>query len=93
MGTLWSRNDPNYPSTMRRMILIALQAQNCTDHVSSWRHLSRTDSWSPTIGRHIGRCSLDFAFFDDAHPCLDIYGRNHEHTVRHGIRWCGDGTP
>src|SRR5712691_7020019 len=39
MGTLWSRNDSNYPSTMRRMILIAfLQAQNCTYHVCSWRH-------------------------------------------------------
>jgi len=33
---------------MRQMILVGfLQAQNCTNHPSSWRHpASRTDSWS-----------------------------------------------
>src|SRR5881398_1107248 len=92
MGTLWSRNDSNSPSTMRRMILIAfLQAQNCTNHVSSWRHpLSRTDSWSPDYYRHIGKvlehAKLDLAFFDDRLSMPDIYGHDHAHTVRHGIR-------
>ncbi|HXT07157.1 MAG TPA: LLM class flavin-dependent oxidoreductase, partial [Roseiarcus sp.] len=39
------------------MILIGfLQAQNCTNHPSSWRHPeSRTDSWSADFYRHIGR--------------------------------------
>jgi FMN-dependent oxidoreductase (nitrilotriacetate monooxygenase family) len=74
------------------MILIAfLQAQNCTNHVSSWRHpLSRADSWSPGYYRHIGRVlehgKLDLAFFDDRLSMPDIYGRNHAHTVRYGIR-------
>jgi FMN-dependent oxidoreductase (nitrilotriacetate monooxygenase family) len=77
---------------MRRMILIAfLQAQNCTNHVSSWRHpLSRSDSWSPDYYRHIGKVlehgKLDLAFFDDRLSMPDIYSRNHAHTVRHGIR-------
>ena len=74
------------------MILIAfLQAQNCTNHVSSWRHpLSRTDCWSPDYYRHIGRVlehgKFDLGFFDDRLSMPDIYGRNHEHTVRYGIR-------
>jgi FMN-dependent oxidoreductase (nitrilotriacetate monooxygenase family) len=77
---------------MRRMILVAfLQAQNCTNHVSSWRHpLSRTDSWSPDYYRHIGKVlehgKLDLAFFDDRLSMPDMYGHNHDHTVRHGIR-------
>ncbi len=77
---------------MRQMILIAfLQAQNCSNHVSSWRHpLSRTDSWSPDYYRRIGKVlehgKLDLAFFDDRLSMPDIYGRNHAHTVRHGIR-------
>ena len=34
---------------MRQMTLVAfLQAQNCTNLASSWRHSrSRTDTWSP----------------------------------------------
>ena len=77
---------------MRQMILIAfLQAQNCTNHVSSWRHpLSRTDYWSPDYYRHIGRVlqhgKFDLGFFDDRLSMPDIYGRNHDHTVRYGIR-------
>jgi len=74
------------------MILIAfLQAQNCTNHVSSWRHpLSRTDCWSPDYYQHIGRVlehgKFDLGFFDDRLSMPDIYGRNHDHTVRYGIR-------
>src|SRR5438876_467548 len=77
---------------MRQMTLVAfLQAQNCTNHVSSWRHpLSRTDSWSPDYYRHIGRVlehgKFDLGFFDDRLSMPDIYGREHGHTVRHGIR-------
>jgi hypothetical protein len=42
---------------MRQMILVGfLQAQNCTNHPSSWRHpASRTDSWSADFYRYIGR--------------------------------------
>ena len=77
---------------MRQMILVAfLQAQNCTNIASSWRHpKSRTDSWSPDFYRHIGRVLEDgkfhLGFFDDRLSMPDMYGRNHEHTVRHGIR-------
>jgi FMN-dependent oxidoreductase (nitrilotriacetate monooxygenase family) len=77
---------------MRQMTLIAfLQAQNCTNFASSWRHpLSRTDSWSPDYYRHIGRVleegKFHLAFFDDRLSMPDMYGRNHAHTVEHGIR-------
>jgi FMN-dependent oxidoreductase (nitrilotriacetate monooxygenase family) len=77
---------------MRQMILIGfLQAQNCTNHPSSWRHpASRTDSWSPDFYRHIGRVleegKFHLGFFDDRLSMPDMYGRNHAHTVAHGIR-------
>lgn len=77
---------------MRQVILVAfLQAQNCTNFASSWRHpLSRTDTWSPDFYRHIGRVleegKFHLGFFDDRLSMPDMYGRNHAHTVRHGIR-------
>jgi FMN-dependent oxidoreductase (nitrilotriacetate monooxygenase family) len=77
---------------MRQMILIGfLQAQNCTNHPSSWRHPdSRTDSWSADFYRHIGRVleegKFHLGFFDDRLSMPDMYGRDHAHTVRHGIR-------
>ena len=77
---------------MRQMILVGfLQAQNCTNHPSSWRHpQSRTDSWSADFYRHIGRVleegKFHFGFFDDRLSMPDMYGRNHGHTVQHGIR-------
>jgi FMN-dependent oxidoreductase (nitrilotriacetate monooxygenase family) len=77
---------------MRQMILVGfLQAQNCTNLASSWRHpASRTDSWSPDFYRHIGRVleagKFHFGFFDDRLSMPDMYGRNHAHTVEHGIR-------
>jgi FMN-dependent oxidoreductase (nitrilotriacetate monooxygenase family) len=77
---------------MRQMILIGfLQAQNCTNFASSWRHpKSRTDSWSPDYYRHIGRVleagKFHLGFFDDRLSMPDMYGQNHAHTVRHGIR-------
>src|SRR6266513_3186613 len=77
---------------MRQMVLVGfLQAQNCTNLASSWRHAqSRADSWSPDFYRHIGRVleagKFHLGFFDDRLSMPDMYGRNHEHTVRHGIR-------
>src|SRR5262249_21689101 len=77
---------------MREMILIGfLQAQNCTNVASSWRHpQSRTDSWSPDFYRHIGRVlehgRFHLGFFEHRRSMLDMYGRDHSHTVRHGIR-------
>ena len=77
---------------MRQMILVGfLQAQNCTNIASSWRHpASRTDSWSPDFYRHIGRVleegKFHLGFFDDRLSMPDMYGRNHAHTVQHGIR-------
>ena len=77
---------------MRQMILVGfLQAQNCTNLASSWRHpQSRTDSWSPDFYRHIGHVleagKFHLGFFDDRLSMPDMYGRNHAHTVAHGIR-------
>jgi alkanesulfonate monooxygenase SsuD/methylene tetrahydromethanopterin reductase-like flavin-dependent oxidoreductase (luciferase family) len=77
---------------MRQMTLVAfLQAQNCTNLPSSWRHpQSRADSWSADYYRHIGRVleagKFHLGFFDDRLSMPDIYGHDHAHTVRHGIR-------
>jgi len=77
---------------MRQMTLIAfLQAQNCTNIASSWRHpQSRADTWSADYYRHVGRVleegKFHLGFFDDRLSMPDMYGRDHEHTVRHGIR-------
>jgi len=77
---------------MRQMIMVGfLQAQNCTNLAASWRHpASRTDSWSPDFYRHIGHVleegKFHLGFFDDRLSMPDMYGRNHAHTVEHGIR-------
>src|SRR2546423_10625665 len=77
---------------MRQMTLVAfLQAQNCTNLPSSWRHpQSRTDTWSADYYRHIGRVleegKFHLGFFDDRLSMPDIYGHDHAHTVRYGIR-------
>jgi FMN-dependent oxidoreductase (nitrilotriacetate monooxygenase family) len=77
---------------MRQMTLVGfLQAQNCTNIASSWRHpRSRTDSWSPDYYRNIGRAleagKFHLAFFDDRLSMPDMYGRDHAHTVQNGIR-------
>jgi FMN-dependent oxidoreductase (nitrilotriacetate monooxygenase family) len=77
---------------MRQIVLVGfLQAQNCTIFASSWRHpASRTDSWSPDFYRHIGRVleagKFHLGFFDDRLSMPDMYGRDHSHTVAHGIR-------
>ncbi|MFL6799789.1 MAG: LLM class flavin-dependent oxidoreductase [Xanthobacteraceae bacterium] len=77
---------------MRQMTLVAfLQAQNCTNLPSSWRHpLSRPDTWSAQYYRDLGRVleagKFHLGFFDDRLSMPDLYGRDHAHTVKHGIR-------
>jgi len=77
---------------MRQMTLVAfLQAQNCTNFASSWRHpLSRTDTWSADYYRHVGRVleegKFQLGFFDDRLSMPDMYGHDHAHTVEYGIR-------
>jgi FMN-dependent oxidoreductase (nitrilotriacetate monooxygenase family) len=77
---------------MRQMMLVAfLQAQNCTNLASSWRHpLSRTDTWSADYYRHVGRVleegKFHLGFFDDRLSMPDMYGRDHAHAVENGIR-------
>jgi FMN-dependent oxidoreductase (nitrilotriacetate monooxygenase family) len=77
---------------MRQMTLVGfLQAQNCTQLASSWRHPeSRTDSTSKDFYQHIARVleagKFDLGFFDDRLAMPDMYGGDHAHTVQHGIR-------
>ncbi|MSO77518.1 MAG: LLM class flavin-dependent oxidoreductase [Alphaproteobacteria bacterium] len=68
-----------------------LQAQNCAQLASSWRHpLSRTDFMSAeyyqTIARVLEEGKFHLGFFDDRLSMPDIYGGDHAHTVQHGIR-------
>jgi len=76
----------------RQMVMVGfLQAQNCTNLVSSWRHPeSRTDTWSPEyyadLGRVLEEGKFQVAFFDDRLAMPDRYGNDHRHTVEHGIR-------
>src|ERR1700734_1402134 len=77
---------------MRQMVMVGfLQAQNCTNLVSSWRHPeSRQDSTSAdyyqTIGRLLEEGKFHVGFFDDRLAMPDRYGNDHRHTVEHGIR-------
>ena len=77
---------------MRQMVMVGfLQAQNCTNLVSSWRHPeSRQDSTSAdyyqTIGRVLEEGKFHVGFFDDRLAMPDRYGNDHRHTVQHGIR-------
>ena len=76
----------------RQMVMVGfLQAQNCTNLVSSWRHPeSRTDTWSPEyyadLGRILEEGKFQVAFFDDRLAMPDRYGNDHKHTVENGIR-------
>ena len=77
---------------MRQMVMVGfLQAQNCTNLVSSWRHPdSRDDTTSAeyykTIGRVLEAGKFHLGFFDDRLAMPDRYGNDHRHTVQHGIR-------
>jgi len=77
---------------MRQMALVGfLQAQNCTQLASSWRHPeSRNDSMSKGYYQRIAQVleegKFDLGFFDDRLAMPDMYGGDHAHTVQHGIR-------
>jgi FMN-dependent oxidoreductase (nitrilotriacetate monooxygenase family) len=77
---------------MRQMVMVGfLQAQNCTNLASSWRHAeSRDDTTSAdyyqTIGRILEAGKFHVGFFDDRLAMPDRYGNDHRHTVEHGIR-------
>src|ERR1043166_3469759 len=76
----------------RQMALVGfLQAQNCTNLPSSWRHpQSRDDSMSADYYQEIARIlesgKFHMAFFDDRLAMPDRYGNDHAHTVEYGIR-------
>src|SRR5258707_12549047 len=79
-------------SMTRQMVMVGfLQAQNCTNLPSSWRHPeSRDDSMSADYYQEIGRIlesgKFHMAFFDDRLAMPDRYGNDHAHTVEYGIR-------
>ena len=75
------------------MIMVGfLQAQNCTNLPSSWRHPeSRSDF--PRVQRTTARLRASWkqgkfhlAFFDDRLAMPDRLGGDHAHTVEYGIR-------
>jgi len=74
------------------MVMVGfLQAQNCTNLPSSWRHPdSRDDSMSADYYQQIARIlesgRFHMAFFDDRLAMPDRYGNDHAHTVEYGIR-------
>ena len=76
----------------RQMTMVGfLQAQNCTNLASSWRHPeSRTDFSSADFYQEIGRVleagKFHLGFFDDRLAMPDKYGNDHAHTVEYGIR-------
>ena len=76
----------------RQMALVGfLQAQNCTNLPSSWRHPdSRSDFMSADYYQAIARIleagKFHMAFFDDRLAMPDRYGNDHAHTVEYGIR-------
>jgi FMN-dependent oxidoreductase (nitrilotriacetate monooxygenase family) len=76
----------------RQMVMVGfLQAQNCTNLPSSWRHpLSRDDSTSADYYQEIARIleagKFHIGFFDDRLAMPDRFGNDHAHTVEYGIR-------
>ncbi len=68
-----------------------MQAQNCTNYVGSWRHPAAADDFMTAahyqrIARTLEDGKFHMAFFDDRLAMPDIFGNDHEPTVRHGIR-------
>src|SRR5206468_8478759 len=92
-NSVWRERDGILESSMtRHMALVGfLQAQNCTNLPSSWRHPeSRDDSMSADYYQEIARIlesgKFHMAFFDDRLAMPDRYGNDHRHTVEYGIR-------
>ncbi len=77
---------------MRQMNLIGfLQAQNCTQMPSSWRHHKAapdfmTAEYYRRIARILEAGKFQMGFFDDRLAMPDIYAGDHAHTVQNGIR-------
>jgi alkanesulfonate monooxygenase SsuD/methylene tetrahydromethanopterin reductase-like flavin-dependent oxidoreductase (luciferase family) len=78
-------------STGRQIVMVGfLQAQNCANQASSWRHpQSRRDSTSPEYYREIDRVleagKRHLGFFDDRLAVADRHGNGHAHSVQYGI--------
>jgi FMN-dependent oxidoreductase (nitrilotriacetate monooxygenase family) len=76
----------------RQMVMVGfLQAQNCTNLPSSWRHPeSRPDAHCADYYQEIARIleagKFHMAFFDDRLAMPDRYGSDHGPTVEYGIR-------
>ena len=76
----------------RQIALVAfLQAQNCSTLPAAWRHPdARLDFMSANYYRDLARLlehgKFDIGFFDDRLAMPDMFGKDHAHTVEHGIR-------
>src|SRR3569832_2205162 len=76
----------------RQMVMVGfLQAQNCNNLTSSWRHPesredSKTSGYYQEIARILEAGKFHIAFFDDRLAMPDRYGDDHAHTVEYGIR-------
>ncbi len=76
----------------RQIALVAfLQAQNCSTLPAAWRHPdARLDFMSAGYYRDLARLlehgKFDIGFFDDRLAMPDMFGKDHAHTVEHGIR-------
>jgi FMN-dependent oxidoreductase (nitrilotriacetate monooxygenase family) len=76
----------------RQMTLVAfMQAQNCSNLPSSWRHAAAapdfmTAEYYQRIARTLEAGKFDIAFFDDRLAMPDRYGDDHAESVRHGVR-------
>ena len=93
LAKLTSHTDVDREDGMTRQMAMVgfLQAQNCTNLPSSWRHPeSRDDSMSADYYQEIARVleagKFHMAFFDDRLAMPDRYGNDHAHTVEYGIR-------
>ncbi len=77
---------------MRQMVMVGfLQAQNCTQLASSWRHPeARLDFLDAGYFQHIARTleagKFQLGFFDDRLAMPDMYGLDHGLIVQNGIR-------
>ena len=76
----------------RQMTLVAfLQAQNCSNYPSSWRHAGTapdflTAEYYQRIARTLEDGKFHLAFFDDRLAMPDRYGDDFSEAVRYGIR-------
>lgn len=79
------------PARSHMSMIAFLQAQNCSNYVGAWRHPATpndflTPQYYQRIARTLEDACFDMAFFDDRLAMPDIYGRNADLAVQHGIR-------